>query len=78
MVAALDADCHTAVGVLARIDADSLSVDAVVAAPDGSTWIRDHIECSQGEAPEQIRRLVRNLRSAGAEDLLAMSRGESS
>jgi hydroxymethylbilane synthase len=77
VVAALDADCHTAVGVLARIDADSLSVDAVVAAPDGSTWIRDHIECPHGEAPERIRRLVRNLRSAGAGDLLAMSRGES-
>ncbi|MEI6446908.1 MAG: hydroxymethylbilane synthase [Actinomycetes bacterium] len=78
VVSALDADCHTAVGVIARVNGGSLSLAAVVCAPDGSSWIRDRIECSPGDSAEHVRRLVRNLRSAGADELLAIGRGETS
>ena len=73
VIAALGADCHSAVAVLAQPDTDdpdSLTVRARVFSPDGRSCIecdgRDHA----GELAKLGRRIVTELRARGAENLL--------
>ena len=67
-VAALDADCHTAVG--AHYDGDRFR--AWVGAEDGSAWLRDELEVAgTTEEPEALGELLASrLLSAGANEVL--------
>ena len=76
IVDALNADCHTAMGVLARADEATVTLDVVVLAADGSSWIRDRAEGALDEAAHLASEVVSRLRAAGADNLLASSRGE--
>lgn len=76
VVAALDADCHTAVGCLASLDDDGLTIEATVLAPDGSSWIRDSVEGAADSGEALALELVTRLRAVGCDRLLAMARGE--
>ncbi|MEI7889292.1 MAG: hydroxymethylbilane synthase, partial [Actinomycetes bacterium] len=78
LVIALGADCHTAVGALAQVEADLITLDAICLAPDGATWIRDRITGPVRDAAALGRELAKSLRAAGADELLALSRGEAS
>jgi hydroxymethylbilane synthase len=66
----LDAGCATPVGVFARIDGERLEVDAFVGLPDGTEWLRDHIDADAGEPAVAGVLLAERLLGAGARDLL--------
>ncbi len=67
-VAALEADCHTAVGV----HWDGERFRAWVGAEDGSAWLRDELQITgHTEEPEQLGALLASrLLSAGANEVL--------
>ena len=69
-VADLDATCHTPVGVNARLDGETLRLDAYVGLPDGSEWIRDAIEAPAADPTIPGRDLAARLVAAGARELL--------
>jgi hydroxymethylbilane synthase len=66
----LDASCTTPVGVFARVEGESLQIDAFVGLPDGSEWLRDRIEADAGEPAVAGVRLAERLLGAGARELL--------
>jgi hydroxymethylbilane synthase len=77
VVALLDADCTTPIGVHARIDGDgaegeagSLVIEAFVGLPDGSEWIRDRVEGEAMEPAAAGSLLAERLVGAGARDIL--------
>jgi hydroxymethylbilane synthase len=76
VVIALDADCHTPLGALARCDGSIVTLDVVVLASNGNQWIRDRAVGVPGDAQQLVGGLIQNLRAAGADELLAESRGE--
>ncbi|MFL5823061.1 MAG: hydroxymethylbilane synthase [Solirubrobacteraceae bacterium] len=68
VVSALDASCHTPLGVHARLDGDgALELEAWVGLPDGAQWIADRVAGPATEVPD---RLVERLESVGARELL--------
>jgi hydroxymethylbilane synthase len=69
-VTALDASCHTPVGVHARPDGGRLVIDAYAGLPDGSEWMRDRIEKDLADPAAAGRELAARMLSAGAEELL--------
>lgn len=76
VIEALDADCHTAVGVLARSEGPGMSLKAVVLALDGS---RQLVAEARGDAGDPVavgRAAAKQLLDGGAEELLAIARGE--
>jgi hydroxymethylbilane synthase len=81
VVALLEADCTTPIGVHARIagaraedgagaERASLAIEAFVGLPDGSEWIRDRIEADPSEPAAAGALLAGRLLGAGARDLL--------
>jgi len=70
VVALLDASCATPLGVHARIEGEALAVDAFVGLPDGSEWLRDHLEGRADEPALAGAELVQRLLAAGARELL--------
>ncbi len=73
VVTALDATCHTPVGAHARLDGESLAVEGYVGLPDGSAWIRDHVE-GHGDDPSALgRELAGRMLAAGAGAMLAQA-----
>ena len=76
VVIALNADCHTALGVYAQADQSTLSVEAICLAPDGSEWLRDRLVGEISKPDELGRSLATRLLASGAERLLAAGRGE--
>jgi len=60
-LAELGGDCDLPVGALARIDGDALVVDALVAAPDGSTVLRESRRCQPIDGEAVGRSLARFL-----------------
>jgi hydroxymethylbilane synthase len=71
-VRALDADCHTPVGVYAAAAgpgaAGALRLEAFVGRPDGSAWVRDELT---GDDPEALGVTVaERLFAAGAAEVL--------
>lgn len=70
VVTALDASCHTPIGVHARHRGGELVVTAHLGLPDGSEWIRDTIAGDPGSAGELGSTLAARLESVGARDLL--------
>jgi hydroxymethylbilane synthase len=70
VVAALDASCHTPVGVHTRLEGKSLRLQAYVGLPDGSEWIRDEL-AGDSTAPSDVgRELAERLIAAGAGEIL--------
>jgi hydroxymethylbilane synthase len=70
VVALLDASCATPLGVHARVDGEALSIDAFVGLPDGSEWLRDHLDGKADEPALAGAELVQRLLAAGARELL--------
>jgi hydroxymethylbilane synthase len=77
-VRALEADCHSALGVHAAPGADgALRVVGWVGAPDGSHWIRDEATAEGDEVPSALgARLAERLLACGAAELLAEGRAQ--
>jgi hydroxymethylbilane synthase len=70
LVEALGADCQVPLGALARWAPGRLTLQAVVAAPDGKNLARARVE-GDSNNPEQLgRKAAEQLRAAGAEEIL--------
>jgi hydroxymethylbilane synthase len=70
VVTALDATCHTPIGVWARRDGGPLHVTAFVGLPDGSHWIRDDLAGDPSDPAALGREVAARLEGAGARELL--------
>jgi len=79
VVALLQADCTTPIGVHARIggagdsvegEAGSLVIEAFVGLPDGSEWIRDRVEGEAAQPAAAGALLAERLQCAGAREIL--------
>ena len=77
-VRALEADCHSALGVYAAPGGDGLlRVLGWVGLPDGSHWIRDEATSQDGELPSELgARLAGRLLACGAAEMLARGRAQ--
>lgn len=75
VVALLQATCDTPVGVHARVEGETLTIDAFVGLPDGSEWIRDRLEGSAEEPSLAGAELTQRLLSAGAREILDRADG---
>lgn len=71
VVALLEADCTTPIGVHAQIDGERLTLEGFVGLPDGSEWIRDRIEGEAAQPAVVGALLAERLLGAGARDILA-------
>jgi hydroxymethylbilane synthase len=71
VVVALEADCHTPIGVHAELDGE-LRLTAFVGMPDGSHWIRDELAAAPGDPAAAGRALAARLLTAGAGELLTL------
>ena len=69
-VALLEATCATPIGVHARIDGESLRIDAFVGLPDGSEWLRDRVEGDAKQPAAAGALLAERLLGAGAREIL--------
>jgi hydroxymethylbilane synthase len=69
-VAALEASCHTPVGILARVDGDSLLISGFAGLPDGSEWVRDRVSGGAGDPEAAGQELAQRMAAAGATELL--------
>jgi hydroxymethylbilane synthase len=68
VVAGLDADCRTPVGVHARVADERLLVRAFVGREDGSAWVVDELA---GDDPEALgKEIAHRLLTAGAQEIL--------
>ncbi len=70
-VAALEASCHTPVGVHARGGAGRWGLRGFVGLPDGSEWIVDELESGASTPEAAGAELAGRMLAAGAGDLLA-------
>jgi hydroxymethylbilane synthase len=75
-VAALEASCHTPVGILARLDGDSLVLSGFAGLPDGSEWIRDRASAKAAHPESAGRELAERMAGAGAKELLQRAEAE--
>jgi len=71
-VALLGATCNSPLGVHAVVDLKSgrMGVDAFVGLPDGSEWIRDHVEGDSAEPTLLGAELAKRLLDTGAREIL--------
>jgi hydroxymethylbilane synthase len=60
-LAELGGDCDLPVGAFAQIDGDMIVIDALVAAPDGSSILRQSRRCHHSEGEATARALARYL-----------------
>jgi hydroxymethylbilane synthase len=67
----LVASCHSPVAAYAVIDGDQVTVTGLVAMPDGSRAVRRQVTGPQTGAESLGVVLARQMRAAGAEDILA-------
>jgi hydroxymethylbilane synthase len=75
VVGLLDATCATPIGVHARVEARTLTIESFVGLPDGSEWIRDRVEL-ESEQPAAVGALLaERLLAAGARDILERAEG---
>lgn len=70
VVLALEADCHTPVGVHAGEQDGLFSVEAFVGRPDGSAWVRDRLSETGADPAELGARVAGRLVAAGALEVL--------
>jgi hydroxymethylbilane synthase len=69
-VGELGASCHTPVGILARLEGDSLLIRAFVGLPNGREWLRDELTADPTHPEGVGRQLAERMASAGATELL--------
>ena len=67
---ALNGSCQSPIAALARIDADRLTLDGLVAEPDGSRLLREAISGTGARAEQLGEELARRLLRSGARELL--------
>jgi hydroxymethylbilane synthase len=70
----LDGGCQVPIGAYARLDGDTLVMDAIVGSVDGSTILRHHLE---GPATDPVglgEKMVAELKAMGAEEILTAIR----
>jgi len=67
---ALEADCHTPVGVHAELRDGRLSLETFIGAPDGSAWIRDAVAGDAGMPSELGALAGERVLVAGAREIL--------
>lgn len=60
-LAELGGDCDLPVGAFAHLDGDTIEIDALVAAPDGSAILRETRRCQRSEGEVTARALARFL-----------------
>lgn len=77
-VAALDATCHTPVGLHARLDEGELVVEGYAGLPDGSEWVRDRVAGDPREPGALGEALAERMRAAGAAEILERADSEGS
>jgi hydroxymethylbilane synthase len=72
VVSLLDATCNSPLGVHAKIDdaGAPMRMDAFVGLPDGSEWLRDHVEGDPTEPTLLGAELAKRLLDTGARELL--------
>ncbi|HVY78027.1 MAG TPA: hydroxymethylbilane synthase [Solirubrobacterales bacterium] len=72
VVALLGATCNSPLGVHAAVDLESgqMRIEAFVGLPDGSEWLRDHVEGDSTEPALLGAELAKRLVDTGARDLL--------
>jgi hydroxymethylbilane synthase len=70
-VRALDASCHTPVGVHADMVDAGLRVRGFAGLPDGSEWVIDEVVRDGGDPEAAGRALAERMVAAGAAELLA-------
>jgi len=72
VVALLRATCNSPLGVHAAVDVESsrMRIEAFVGLPDGSEWLRDHIEGDSGGPSLLGAKLAKRLLDTGARDIL--------
>jgi hydroxymethylbilane synthase len=70
VVVLLQATCASPIGVHARVEGESLGIEAFVGLPDGSEWLRDRLEGEASDPAGAGVLLAERLLSAGARDLL--------
>lgn len=71
----LRASCHTPVAGYARRDGESLTVNGLVASPDGATVLRASTSGPASTAESLGRKLADELLGRGARELLALANG---
>lgn len=71
LLARLEGGCHVPIGTYAAVHGDHLTLDALVASPDGSSHVRDKIAGSVAEASMLGVRLAERLLEKGAQAILA-------
>ncbi len=72
-VAALDATCHTPVGICARLEPEELAMLGFAGLPDGSEWVRDRVAGDPEQPAALGRALAERMLAAGARELLERS-----
>jgi hydroxymethylbilane synthase len=72
-VGALDASCNTPIGIHARREGDQLTIDGFAGLPDGSIWVRDHLECEAGDPAAAGEELAQRMLAVGAGHILTMA-----
>ena len=70
VVVALDADCHTPIGVLAGERDGLFSVEAFVGRPDGGAWLRDRLSETGADPADLGARVAGRMVAAGALEVL--------
>ncbi len=70
----LGGSCQSPIAAYARLTANQLTIDGLVAEPDGSRLLRERISGSAGESVSLGTRLAERVLAAGADALLARLR----
>lgn len=70
VVIALEADCHTPIGVHAGEQDGLFAVEAFVGRPDGSAWLRDRLAGTGADPAELGARVAGRMVQAGALEVL--------
>jgi hydroxymethylbilane synthase len=70
VAATLEANCQSPVASYAIVESDSLTIDALVASPDGKTVIREQVTGSIDAAGELGQQVAESLLRKGAGELL--------
>ncbi len=69
-VTELGASCDTPVGVLARVEGQSLKLTGYAGLPDGSEWVRDEITRELSDPAAAGVELAKRMAAAGATEIL--------
>jgi len=69
-VAALEASCHTPVGIFARLGGGELEMFGYAGLPDGSEWVRDRVSGDPEQPAALGEGLAQRMLAAGARGIL--------